>query len=40
VHMDAINHCVDTRADLAEGLAAAGLDGRVAIPADGETVTA
>ena len=38
VHMEAINHCLETRADLAAGLAAARVDGRVAIPADGEEV--
>ncbi len=38
VHMEAINHCLETRADLAAALAAAGADGRVAIPADGETL--
>ena len=35
VHMDAINHCLDTRADLAAHLREAGLEDRVAIPADG-----
>jgi hypothetical protein len=38
VHMEAINHCLETRAELAAALAASGLEGRVAIPADGETV--
>jgi L-ascorbate metabolism protein UlaG (beta-lactamase superfamily) len=38
VHMEAINHCLETRADLAAGLAAAGAEGRVTIPADGETL--
>jgi hypothetical protein len=38
VDMEAINHCLETRAELAEALAAAGADGRVAIPADGESL--
>jgi L-ascorbate metabolism protein UlaG (beta-lactamase superfamily) len=38
VHMEAINHCLETRADLAAGLAAAGAEGRVTIPADGDTL--
>src|SRR5262245_3452515 len=38
VHMEAINHCLETRAELAAALAAAGLEGRVAIPADGEAL--
>ena len=38
VHMEAINHCLETRADLAAALAAAGADGRVTIPADGATL--
>jgi L-ascorbate metabolism protein UlaG (beta-lactamase superfamily) len=38
VHMEAINHCLETRADLAAALASAGADVRVAIPADGETL--
>jgi len=36
VHMDAINHCLLTRSELAEKLGEEGLDGRVEIPADGE----
>ena len=36
VHMEAINHCLLTRADLAEVLDEQGLAGRVEIPADGE----
>jgi hypothetical protein len=39
VHMEAINHCVETRAQLAAAVADAGLDGRVAIPADGDILT-
>jgi L-ascorbate metabolism protein UlaG (beta-lactamase superfamily) len=35
VHMDAINHCGVTRADLAAHLADAGVEGCVSIPADG-----
>jgi L-ascorbate metabolism protein UlaG (beta-lactamase superfamily) len=38
VHMEAINHCVETRAQLATAVADAGLDGRVVIPADGDVV--
>ena len=38
VHMEAINHCLLTRADLAEALGAQGLSNRVEIPADGETL--
>lgn len=38
VHMEAINHCLETRADLAASLQVAGADGRVSIPADGEAV--
>jgi L-ascorbate metabolism protein UlaG (beta-lactamase superfamily) len=36
VHMEAINHCVLTRAELAGALEEQGLAGRVEIPADGE----
>jgi L-ascorbate metabolism protein UlaG (beta-lactamase superfamily) len=38
VHMDAINHCIVTRDDLAFQLEAERLRERVAIPADGEWV--
>ncbi|MCS7460282.1 MBL fold metallo-hydrolase [Paenibacillus doosanensis] len=38
VHMDAINHCLVTRADLQAALAAAGWLRQVAIPGDGEWV--
>ena len=38
VHMDAINHCIVTREDLAFQLEAERLSDRVAIPADGEWV--
>jgi L-ascorbate metabolism protein UlaG (beta-lactamase superfamily) len=38
VHMEAINHCLLTRAGLAESLAREGRRSRVRIPADGETV--
>ncbi len=37
VHMEAINHCLLTRAALASSVAAAGLAGRVWIPRDGES---
>jgi len=39
VHMEAINHCLLTRADLREQLRVAGRLGRVRIPQDGETLT-
>jgi hypothetical protein len=35
VHMDAINHCLDTRAVLADAIASAGTR-NVAVPSDGE----
>jgi len=38
VHMEAINHCLLTRAELAEALDEQGLADRVEIPADGETL--
>lgn len=38
VHMEAMNHCGLGRDDLRAAVAAAGLDGRVATPADGETL--
>lgn len=38
VHMEAFNHCLLTRADLAGALAEAGQADRVTIPADGETI--
>ena len=38
VHMEAINHCLETRADLAAALGGDGAAGRVAIPADGESL--
>jgi L-ascorbate metabolism protein UlaG (beta-lactamase superfamily) len=37
-HVDAINHCLQTRTDLRAALSGAGYAERVAIPADGETV--
>ena len=40
VHMEAINHCLLTRAELAEELGKQGLADRVEIPADGETLEA
>lgn len=39
VHMDAINHCHVTREALRATLAGLGLQHRVAIPEDGETIT-
>ncbi|MGD9573226.1 MAG: MBL fold metallo-hydrolase [Thermoleophilia bacterium] len=38
VHAEAINHCLELRADLRAAVDAAGLAGRVQIPADGEVV--
>jgi hypothetical protein len=38
VHMEAINHCLLTRADLAFQLEAARVIGQVAIPGDGDWV--
>ena len=38
VHMEAVNHCLLTRADLREKLQREGLAERVEIPADGETL--
>jgi L-ascorbate metabolism protein UlaG (beta-lactamase superfamily) len=38
VHLEAINHCLETRAGLRAGLEAAGVADRVAIPADGEAL--
>lgn len=38
VHMEAINHCLETREQLAAALAEAGVADRVRIPADGETL--
>jgi len=38
VHMEAINHCLLTRADLAFQLEAARVIGQVAIPQDGDWV--
>ncbi|MEA2310066.1 MAG: hypothetical protein QOE28_34 [Solirubrobacteraceae bacterium] len=40
VHLEAINHCVETRADLHQRIHAEGLDDRVAIPEDGAVVPA
>lgn len=40
VHMEAINHCLELRADLAGRVQEAGLAGRVHIPADGESLPA
>ena len=37
-HMEAINHCLLTRADLAEAIEDQGLSDRVGIPADSETL--
>jgi L-ascorbate metabolism protein UlaG (beta-lactamase superfamily) len=39
VHMETINHCVLTRAELTSAMEEAGLSNRVLIPADGETLT-
>jgi len=40
VHMEAINHCLESRAELAERVRAAGLSDRVLIPGDGEALEA
>lgn len=40
VHMEAINHCLETRGELAAAVAAAGVDDRVRILADGESLDA
>ena len=37
VHMETINHCLLTRAELEEELSSEGFSGQVKIPADGET---
>ncbi len=39
VHLETINHCGLTRAQLASGVAAAGLSERLTIPRDGDTLT-
>jgi len=39
VHMDAINHCLLSRSELSDQLAAADVRQRVEIPADGEQIT-
>jgi L-ascorbate metabolism protein UlaG (beta-lactamase superfamily) len=38
VHLEAINHCLETRADLHQTLHDAGLQGRVTVPEDGSLV--
>lgn len=38
VHMEAMNHCLLTRAELLQAVADAGLHDRVRVPADGETL--
>jgi hypothetical protein len=38
VHLEALNHCPPPRADLRAAVDAAGVGGRVQIPADGETL--
>ncbi|UWG46966.1 Zn-dependent hydrolase of the beta-lactamase fold [Halanaeroarchaeum sp. HSR-CO] len=38
VHMDAINHCLESRADLEQALTEAGVISQVVIPEDGEWV--
>ncbi len=39
VHLEAVNHCVLSRADLREGIRRAGVRSTVHIPRDGETLT-
>jgi len=38
VHLEAINHCIETRADLRERIHAQGLEDRVTVPEDGSAV--
>jgi L-ascorbate metabolism protein UlaG (beta-lactamase superfamily) len=38
VHLEAINHCLETRADLHQRVRDEGLEGRVSIPEDGSVV--
>ncbi len=38
VHLEAINHCVETRADLHQRIHDEGLAGRVSVPEDGSVV--
>ena len=38
VHMEAINHCLETRADLHQRLHDEGLEGRVIVPEDGAAI--
>ena len=38
VHLEAINHCLETRADLHQRLRAEGLRSRVTVPEDGALV--
>jgi len=38
VHLEAVNHCLETRADLHQRLHDAGLEGRVTVPEDGALV--
>jgi L-ascorbate metabolism protein UlaG (beta-lactamase superfamily) len=38
VHLEAVNHCLETRAQLRAAVDAAGVGSRVRIPADGESV--
>jgi len=39
VHMEAINHCLESRAALSRALEAAGVADRVHVPADGERLS-
>ena len=38
VHLEAINHCLETRAELAAALADTGIENRIDIPDDGQTL--
>jgi L-ascorbate metabolism protein UlaG (beta-lactamase superfamily) len=38
VHLEAVNHCLDTRADLHQRIRDEGLEDRVTIPEDGSAV--
>ena len=38
VHLEAVNHCIETRADLHQRLRAEGLEGHVTVPEDGALI--
>ena len=39
IHLDAINHCLETRDELRDRLRAEGLEDRVSVPEDGAVAT-